>query len=324
MFVELLLKKCFVVVTFGLIGEMAYLQAKGIVTLIGTNMTVPTASRMPRNSSIKQQREVVRSIRTAEPIRLRNAFDSTTGPIRSSLGDVEGVTEKLKGIDDPLTADACEGIQVLIISEFEQPEVSLAVMRGPGDAVPKLRRIGDFLGEKRVVFIGYNPRNQKPAVWFESPTSICQTMLFVQSNPIPEKVSKKSPLANTESRRDVGRVPNEYVSRIQKVSDKELLLDRAVVEKILGDLSELAKTTRVAPDTHDGKVIGFRLLEVRKDGWLDVLGMQTGDRIETINGFDITSPEKALEAYTRLRMADNIKAQIFRRGVPITIEYRIR
>ena len=34
--------------------------------------------------------------------------------------------------------------------------------------------------------------------------------------------------------------------------------------------------------------------------------MENGDRLQTINGFDMTSPEKALEAYARLRTADHL------------------
>jgi general secretion pathway protein C len=303
---------------------MAYLQAKGIVTLIGTSMIATRPLRELQKLPIKQKVEVIGSLRSAESLRARNAFDSATGPIRNAFSRANNATEKLKGLYDPLAADVCEGIHASIISEFDNPEFSLAVLKGPGETEARLRKIGDSFGDKRVAFIGYNPRHQNPAVWFESRTSLCQTMLFSNVNSIPIKPSNKSPLVNTENQRDSGRAPREFTSRIQKVSDSEFLIDRAVVEKVLGDLSELAKITRVAPDTHDGKVVGFRLLGVHKDGWLGVLGMLNGDRIETINGFDITSPDKALEAYVRLRMADDIKVRIYRQGAPITLEYRIR
>ena len=60
------------------------------------------------------------------------------------------------------------------------------------------------------------------------------------------------------------------------------------------------------------------------DSLLGTIGLQNGDRLETIKGFDITSPEKALEAYARLRTAGSITVAVNRKGKPVTIEYRIR
>jgi hypothetical protein len=39
------------------------------------------------------------------------------------------------------------------------------------------------------------------------------------------------------------------------------------------------------------------LFGIRPDTLLGTLGLENGDRLQTINGFDMASPEKALEAY---------------------------
>jgi general secretion pathway protein C len=36
------------------------------------------------------------------------------------------------------------------------------------------------------------------------------------------------------------------------------------------------------------------------------------------------SPEKALEAYARLRTASNLNIKVNRRGAPLSIDYRIK
>ena len=59
-------------------------------------------------------------------------------------------------------------------------------------------------------------------------------------------------------------------------------------------------------------------------GLLGTLGLQNGDRLEAINGFTMASPEKALEAYARLRTASNLNVKLNRRGAPATIDYRIK
>ena len=66
------------------------------------------------------------------------------------------------------------------------------------------------------------------------------------------------------------------------------------------------RQARIVPEQENGKVVGIRLFGVRPDTLLGMLGMENGDRLQNINGFDMTSPEKALEAYARLRTADHL------------------
>ena len=57
---------------------------------------------------------------------------------------------------------------------------------------------------------------------------------------------------------------------------------------------------------------------------LHELGIRNGDVIQSVNGFDLTNPQKALEAYGRLRTANGLSLQIERRGKPTTIEYQFQ
>jgi general secretion pathway protein C len=52
--------------------------------------------------------------------------------------------------------------------------------------------------------------------------------------------------------------------------------------------------------------------------------MQNGDRLQTINGFEMASPEKALEAYARLRTADKLTISLNRGGKAMNLDYDIR
>jgi general secretion pathway protein C len=78
------------------------------------------------------------------------------------------------------------------------------------------------------------------------------------------------------------------------------------------------------PEQKDGKVLGIRLFGIRPDTLLGTLGLQNGDRLEAINGFNMGSPEKALEAYARLRTASNLNVKVSRKGAPLSIDYRIK
>ena len=76
--------------------------------------------------------------------------------------------------------------------------------------------------------------------------------------------------------------------------------------------------------TQPYKVVGIRLFGVRPDTLLGTLGMENGDRLEKINGFDMTSPESALEAYARLRTADKLTVSLNRRGQETNVDYNIK
>jgi general secretion pathway protein C len=78
------------------------------------------------------------------------------------------------------------------------------------------------------------------------------------------------------------------------------------------------------PEQKDGKTVGIRLFGIRPDTLLGSIGLQNGDRLEKINGFDMASPEKALEAYARLRTAPSLSVQLTRRGAPTTLEIQIK
>jgi len=84
------------------------------------------------------------------------------------------------------------------------------------------------------------------------------------------------------------------------------------------------RQARIVPEQENGKVVGIRLFGVRNDTLLGVLGMENGDRLQSINGFDMTSPEKALEAYARLRTADHMTVAINRKGSNMNLDYNIK
>lgn len=111
---------------------------------------------------------------------------------------------------------------------------------------------------------------------------------------------------------------------IERVSATELNIDRAIVDKILESQAELMKRVRIVPEQGKGKLVGIRLFGVRAETLLGTLGLENGDRLQTINGLDMTSPEKALEAYARLRTADHLTVRVNRKGKDMNLDYNIK
>jgi general secretion pathway protein C len=273
-------------------------------------------------------------MKSAAKILAHNPFDHTTDlnpkPEPKPELDVE-VAKPTSGIDtsDPLNVDACPGVEVQIITESPDPTWSIAVLKGPKEERAFLRRVGDQVEEFEIHYIGYNRLQRSPAVWMSQSNKLCQSLLFSTSEPPAAASSAPSPVpAPTASAKEPdkakGDVSDEIADKIEKVSETEFNVDRAVVDNILENQAQLMRTARIVPEKGaDGKTVGIRLFGVRPNTLLGTLGLQNGDRLETINGFEMASPERALEAYARLRSASKLTIKITRRGQPVTLDFNI-
>ena len=116
----------------------------------------------------------------------------------------------------------------------------------------------------------------------------------------------------------------EISKGIQKISATEFKIERSVVDRILENTAALMTQVRIVPEKDGDKSTGIRLFGVKPESLLGVLGMENGDKLQTINGFDMTNPEKALEAYARLRTADHLTVSVNRKGANTNLDYNIQ
>ena len=324
---DLLLKKYFLGVVLAFVALAAYFQAAGATQLVGAALSSPVSSAavVPRIASLPVT--PTRERPSAEPIIHRNPFDSVTGPLDAVPADLPVPDKSPVDNTDPLNAPACDSPTVFIVTESTDPVWSVAALQAPGEPRPRMHRVGDDVGGKKVEFIGFNPRENTPSVWLSSNGTLCQAMLFKVQPTLPAAaapVAAAAPMAPPPPSGGPSPVPADIASKIQKISDTEFNIDRSVVDKILENQAELMKSARIVPETKDGKVVGIRLFGIRPDTLLGTLGLQNGDRLETINGFNMGSPEKALEAYARLRTASQLDVSVNRRGAPVAIGFHIK
>lgn len=113
-------------------------------------------------------------------------------------------------------------------------------------------------------------------------------------------------------------------SGIRATSDNEYEVPRGEIDKTLANLNEVAMQARIVPAFKDGQAQGFKLFSIRPDSIYSKIGVQNGDVIRRINGFDLNSPEKALEVYSKLKEASRIEIEIERNGAPIRKTYNVR
>lgn len=101
-------------------------------------------------------------------------------------------------------------------------------------------------------------------------------------------------------------------------------VDRSLIDKILANTTALATSARFVPSIKDGKPNGFKVFAIRPGSVFAKIGMQNADLVKGINGLDMSSPDKALEAYTKLKSASHLTMQLERRGETVTLDYQIR
>jgi general secretion pathway protein C len=318
--VDQLLKKNFWVVILPLIAIAALLNAQAVTQLVGIGLgpdekalaTPPPVAKIAPASNASARNT------SAEPILNRNPFDHVTGSLKPPPVSDENTTVASGPIDtsDPLNAPKCDGVKVLIIAASGDPEWSFAAFAGGSEGKSVMRRRGGDVNGKQVHFVGWD------RVWLENGGSLCQATLFDKAEvkpptPAPAPVASTAPAG--------GKALDPALAKgIQKVSATEYNIDRGVVDKILENQADLMRQARIVPEQENGRVVGIRLFGVRNDTLLGVLGMENGDRLQTINGFDMASPEKALEAYARLRTADKLTISLNRKGQNMNIDYNIK
>jgi len=328
-----LLRKYFPAIVLLLVALAAYFQAGGATELVGAALIgpMPSASAVHAAPGHRRSSGEGSEVRSAQAIIDRNPFDSVTGPLNAK--PIATPVPKTNELDthDPLTATVCDGVAAFIITESVDPLWSVAALQGSGEPRPRMRRVGDDVAGKKVEYIGYNPLEDSPAVWLSSTGALCQVVLFRVQPPPGPAAAAPTPAASADpatpppgSARGAPSIPPEIASKIQKVSDTEFQIDRTVIDQILEKQHELMRTARIVPEQKDGKVLGVRLFGIRPDTLLGTLGLQNGDRLETLNGYNMASPEKALEAYARLRTASNLNVKVSRKGAPVSIDYHIK
>jgi general secretion pathway protein C len=328
---DAIFKRYFAVVVCLLIGAAAYFQASGMGQLVASSVAldpsaVPsTMAAPPRAAPAGATQDHVTS---AAAIISRNPFDSQTPLDGQKIELPEATPVKEEVNRDPYEDPDCDVAKVLLIVASDDPQWSFAALVG-ADGKSQLRRQGDEIAGHTVFYIG-DLRNEEQRhngkreifdrVWLSAQSGgRCQLRIggkapakqVVPVTPVPKKPGKSG-------------VPSEIADKIHKLSETEFNVERSVIDSILENQAELMKSARIVPEKEGDKVVGIRLFGIRPESLLGTLGLENGDRLSSINGFEMSDPQKALEAYAKLKTADHLTVSVNRHGKPTNIDFNIK
>ena len=116
---------------------------------------------------------------------------------------------------------------------------------------------------------------------------------------------------------------SQEVTGVTKLSATDYKVERAEVDRALSNLNEVATQARIVPSLKNGKPNGFKMFAIKPGSIYSKIGLQNGDVIQKINGYDMNSPDRALEIYTKLRDATSLSIELQRGGNTQTMNYAI-
>lgn len=283
-------------------------------TLLAAAAATPTAPTVERRRNPGAEALLSRNIFTNESL-TANAADAALS-----------LTAEAFDPSAPLTT--CSGGLRLVgaIVNEKQPEWSFAAMGTGAAGGVLLYRAGSTISGHQLVAINWK------RVVMASSSSYCEVPMFdpvttAAGAPAAAAAPTLTPRA-TDRRRATrgadGFDSAELDSGITRVSDTQFTLQRSFVDKVLSNQAEIMRSARVVPHQEGGATAGLKVYGIRRNSLLGRLGVQNGDMLRTINGFDMTSPDSALEAYSNLRGADRLTVSLVRRGQPLTLDYNIQ
>ncbi len=347
---EALFKKYFwVIKTLG-IAAATGLAASAITTQLGTNFLLdadPAADeaggedededededgkakpKKPKKGSLKFGSDPFGAMnakkdakdRIAEKVMARNIFCPTCVPLTpegeeplTSSGPME------QGRIAPGEIKSKLNMRLMATLEAEDPQYSFATIYDGDAGITGLYGRGDAV-RAGVVVEGVDQglvhlRNQAQLEYLEIGT-------VVEAPKQPEKKSDDKKDKKKKKKND--RAIPGAEDAINCPNDNLCIVQRSFVDQVVSNPAMLAKQARVVPSQKDGKTQGYKLYGIRRGTLPKLLGLKNGDMITSINGEELTSIDKAMALYTKLRRASQLEVNITRKGKAMTKEIQIQ
>jgi general secretion pathway protein C len=307
--VETLLRKYLWAVDGLIVALCAVFLARASATVIGGKMQISGGAPKPPSRIATAPTAAPVYGKQVEEILNRNIFCSTCPPI---LGKPVADTGPPPPAPLQRTSLNLKLLAIMFAPPPADPRWSVAIIRdnddksaGPYTVGSKLRdALVDDITEDRV-YLNFGNGRIEYLDLLDRP----------QAAAAPAAAAPAAPADPLSAELDKG---------IKKIGEHNYEVQRSTLDSLLGNMAALAKGARIVPETKDGKPAGFRLFSIRPDGPFAKIGLLNGDVVSAINGLEMTSPDQALLAYTKLKTANHLSVAIERNGQKITKDYNIR
>lgn len=296
---------------------IAYFGASATATMVASWLLPPppraTLTSGPRHNALRGAAR-----RDVKAIIARNVFCSTCEPEEEVSADPKAGDDSGPVSGEPVKSSLSLKLIATMVSAQDRawsfaavydPDADRTGLYAIGSKLPGNAAVED-VQSRRILL-----RNGRRAEYIELETDDTPRP---RSMPTPQVVRAPALRAGTN------RFAEEFASGVTKLGPNKWEIRRSALNKVLGSTHLLARQARIVPSVKNNKPDGFKLYAVRPGSVYSLIGLQNGDTIHTINGHEITTPDKALEVYTKVRNANHLSISFSRRGKSTTHDYDIR
>ncbi len=110
----------------------------------------------------------------------------------------------------------------------------------------------------------------------------------------------------------------------KKTGENRWVISQEAVLSALDDMGSVLTSARLTPRVKDGVVEGFLVTEIKPRGIMDAVGLKNGDILKRVNGYEMTSPERAIQVLTALKGETSFELDIVRNGKNRSFHYEVR
>jgi len=342
--VQSFIKRYFFAVNYLFIAIAAYLGARAINQFVGYFLTPPLPSASA--TAEKQQRPKV------EPVEARGYSEANDRNIFAAKREtvVEAEADSQPGAVVDLDADPVPSslrAKLINTSVFTKPSWSLATIVDLGSQEAGMYSINECSVDavRKPRPSATDDADDGPVVVRSEQIPVPCNRLLDQARIIEIDVTRVVVINETSNRKeylelgaeptgtgpavamatsgDSGEPKGPTGEGIRKINNNSYEVAQSEIDSTLANLNSIATQARIVPNFQDGKANGFKLFSIRPGSLYSKIGIQNGDVVTRINGYDMSSPDKALEIYTKLKDSKQVTVDVIRRGKPETIDYRI-
>lgn len=299
---DTLLRKYFWVLELTLVAVSAFFVASTANAVLGANLRpipeIPKNEGPVVNAHAKEDTVVsMDDVRKAnifktprqEPVKM---LDISKDVVEPNPEDLEPILSALKGtLVGTIVAD--------------NPQWSLCVIVETGTNTTGVYGVGSMVQDEYTV-----TKIERKKVTLMHGSRLEYLNLEAEAPRLVPAVTKKAEEAPADGVRELA--PGKYV-----VAQNE-------IDSTLTNLNQVAMQARIVPNFEGGKANGFKLFSIKPGSIYSKIGLQNGDVVQKINGFEMNSPDKALEIYGKLKDSKHVTIDVNRNGKAMNMDYTIR
>lgn len=319
---ERLTKRYFWVINLALLGVLAWLSARVINNIVaGEIVALPTKAHPAEAAEPVKGANNASKGEWASVINNRNLFNSTPPEAEEDTSDAGTDAPEEVSLDGvPLPgaeckdSDAAIGLSATMVAD--PAEWSMAVVDDGQASEARLVHEGQRISDRVVAAI------QRERIVLANGGAFECVKLGEAKGRRGAPPTVGGPMDRTDT--DAGANNSKIKDGVKKTGANSYEIDRQMLNEQLDNLEALSKQARVIPHYVDGKPQGFKVVGVRPGSLYSQIGVRSGDVLQGVNGEEISSPNKALELYEKLKNSDNVTVDVERRGRKVTLDYQIK